>query len=195
MALTAAQITAVNSGSLWHTLITRVVVDSTLTLRLTNHYKDLRITEADGVTYTYSSDDEARGVPSSRFNTLTNASTTNFIIGLLDPQRRERFLSARNIGARATISRVIIDDTTGEPVGDPLPRVQGVVWGYEIEEDWTQDGTLRAFNAVLDIRPETDDLLTTPNVQTNSASQQRFAMNDDIFSLVEASSNKNVVLI
>ena len=56
-------------------------------------------------------------------------------------------------------------------------------------------GQWEPFEALIDIRPDTADLLTTPNVNTNSASQQRFNATDNIFSLVEASANKNIVLV
>ena len=98
-------------------------------------------------------------------------------------------------GARITASRVLLNETTNAIIGDPLPRLEGVIWGFDSREDWSQDGTLRDFSAEVDIRPETEDLLTVPNIQTNSNSQQRFAPTDNIFSRVEASANKNVILI
>ena len=98
-------------------------------------------------------------------------------------------------GADSSISRVLIDQTTGAVVGDPIPRFQGIVFSIDIEDEYYGTEADRVFETTFDIRPESSDLKTSPSVSTNSQSQKRFNSADNIFSLVEASANKNVVLI
>ena len=188
--LTPAQLAQLSDNGLWHSLITEITIDNSTSLYLTNNYFNLVI---DGQTYIANS--ELQQPASSKVNTQTNNSTTQIVIGLLDPTMRQRVLSADIIGSRIVISRVFIDENAGTVIGPPLPRIQGVIFSYEVRDSPTGDGTLQPFQALLDISPDTADLLTTPNVGTNSHSQQRFAPTDNIFSLVEASANKNVVLI
>ena len=188
--LTPAQLAQLSDNGLWHSLITEITIETGDVIYLTNNYFNLVV---DGQTYIANS--ELQQPASSKVNTQTNNSTTQIVIGLLDPTMRNRVLSADIIGSRIVISRVFIDEQLGTVVGPPLPRIQGVIFSYEVRDSPTGDGTLQPFQALLDIRPDTADLLTVPNVGTNSHSQQRFAPTDNIFSLVEASANKNVVLI
>lgn len=183
------QLAAISGNSLWHSLITEITVEDGDVIRLTNNYFDLNI---GGNTYVANS--ELQQPRSSKNNTMTNNSTTNISIGLLDLVMRQRVLSADIIGSRIVISRVFIDEEAGTVIGDPLPRIQGVIFAYEVRDEPAADGSLQPFRASLDIRPDTSDLLTVPNLATNSASQQRFAPSDNIFSLVEASANKNIIL-
>lgn len=187
--LDTAQLAAIADNRLWHALITEITVEAGDVIRLTNNYFNLDI---GGNTYIANS--ELQQPANTKNNTMTNNSTTNISIGLLDTTMRNRVLSADIIGSRIVISRVFIDEDAGTVIGDPLPRIQGLIFAYEVRDTNSADGTLQPFRASLDIRPDTSDLLTIPNLATNSQSQQRFAPTDNIFSLVEASANKNIIL-
>ena len=189
--LTPAQLAAISGVGVWHALITEIViVPTTNVLRFTTHYADLVI---DGNTYLANS--SVSQPQSTLQNTMANNNSTRIRVGLVDQARRNRFLTGDVRGARFTLSRVLIDEDTNTIIGPPLERISGVVHGYEVRDNFTGDGSLQPFEALIDIRPDTADLLTTPNVNTNSASQQRFNATDNIFSLVEASANKNIVLV
>ena len=125
--LTPAQLAQIADHGLWHSLITEITIDNTTTIRLTNNYFNLII---DGQTYIANS--ELQQPASSKVNTQTNNSTTQIVIGLLDPVMRQRVLSADIIGSRIVISRVFIDEQLGTVVGPPLPRIQGVIFSYEV---------------------------------------------------------------
>ena len=186
-ALSTEQITAINQTGVTHALTVHVSF-GTNNLYLTDYYRNLLI---DGNTYV--GDSEIQPLTSTRTSTSSNNATTRVRLGLLDPTRRQFFLSDDVIGADVTISRILID-ANGDVIGDPIPRIIGKEFAYEIRDDYTGDGTLQRFEAIIDIRPDTADLQTTPNVRTNSNSQHRFAPTDNIFSLVEGSAGKRIQL-
>lgn len=186
-ALSTEQIAAINQTGVTHALTISVSYGTTQ-LYLTDYYRDLLI---DGNTYL--GDSEIQPLTSTRSSTVSNNATTRVRVGVLDPTRRQAFLSDDIIGADVTVSRVLIDDN-GDVIGDPIPRIIGKEFAYEIRDNFTGDGTLQSFEAIIDIRPDTADLQTTPNIRTNNNSQQRFAPTDNIFSLVEGSAGKSIQL-
>ena len=153
--LTTEQLAQIADNGLWHSLITEITVETGDVIYLTNNYFNLVV---DGNTYVANS--ELQQPASSKTNTQTNNSTTQIVIGLLDPVMRNRVLSADIIGSRIVISRVFIDENAGTIIGPPLPRIQGVIFSYEVRDSPTGGGTLQPFQALLDIRPDTADLLT-----------------------------------
>ena len=58
MALTSEQIAVVNSDSVYHALLIRIIITSSNIVRLTNHYTNLTLSEGDFGTVTYDRDSE-----------------------------------------------------------------------------------------------------------------------------------------
>lgn len=190
MALSPEQLAVVNSNSVWTAKLVRITFGST-TLRFTDHYADITV-GSDGV---YLSDNEMLGAVGANQNTRVNEGTLSFTFGVIDSAFRSAVLSSNMLGGRFTIERVLLDEETGMLVGSPIPRFEGIIFAQDVEDEYDGTEQLRSFYVSFDIRPESSDLKTTPSVSTNSQSQHRFNSSDNIFSLVEASANKNVVLI
>ena len=189
MALTSAQMAQINGSDSWTIKLVEITSGTTV-YRYTDHYGD--VTSSSN---TYSSMNELKTVSTSKVSTRATQTSTMIRFGAVDAAWRLIALSGNLIGAQIVISRAFLDGE-GVLIGPPLPRIEGTIWGLDATDDY-QDGQATVFDVTFDIRPETSDLLTRPFLSTNSRSHKRFtaSANDDIFSLVEASANKNVVLI
>lgn len=190
MAISPLQLAAVNSNSYWSATLFKIQYGSNF-IRWTDHFVDTVIA-GDG---TYLADNEFRSADPVSQKTQANQATTRVIIGTNDPVIRSLFVNGTLLGAEVTVDRILIQAPSGAVIGAPIPRLVGTIWQYDIEDSYSADTAgIRPFNVTVDVRPETNDLTTNPYVSTNSASQKRYAATDNIFSLVEASANKTVVL-
>ena len=190
MALSPEQLAVVNSNSVWTAKLVRITYGSNV-IRYTDHYADITVPD-DG---TYLADNEILGVVGANANARVNEGTLSFRFGVVDAGWRGVVLSGDLLGARFSISRVILNEQSGAVIGDPIPRFAGIIFGLDVEDDYDGSEQQRPFEVAIDVRPESSELKTSPSVSTNSQSQHRFNSSDNIFSLVEASANKNVVLI
>ena len=186
--LTTAQIDEINSDGVWIVRMIRITNGSTI-FAYTNHYQDITY---DGNTFI--ANNELLDIQPSTTNTVTNQSTTSMRFGIVDTAWRTTVLSGNLIGADCEVFRAFLNKETGVMIGDPLIRLNGVVWDFDAEDDASLNG-YGEFYVTFDVRPFTNDLVTSPALLTNSQSQHRFSTTDDIFSLVEASANKNITLI
>ena len=186
--LTTAQIDEINGDGVWIVTMVRITNGSTV-FAYTTHYQDITY---DGNTFI--SNNELLEIGASTTNTTTNQSTTSMRFGIVDTAWRTSVLSGNLIGADCEVFRAFLNDETGAMIGDPLIRLSGVVWDFDAEDDASTNG-YGEFFVTFDIRPFTNDLVTMPALLTNSQSQQRFSTTDNIFSLVEASANKQITLI
>ena len=186
MAISTDQLNAVNSRSIWPIKL----VDIGGVFQYTDHYAPVVVSGT-----TYNNVNEMRAVVNSRQDTRVTEATTSIRFGVIDAGFRGSVLSGSLLGAEFSISRALLNNE-GTIIGDPIPRFTGTIFSLSVEDTYEQgERGDQDFYVDIDVRPETSELKTIPSVSTNSQSQHRFNSNDNIFSLVEASANKNVVLI